>query len=186
MSDYMVGETSGPLAMRYRPLVVAIHWLSAILILVQVWLGFQFGEYPKGSPERAFLFDWHKTVGVTILLLAVVRIAVRLGNPPPPYPDSMARWERAFAVWTHRLFYFLLFALPLSGLMLVSKGGATTTLVGGLPFPTIPLPEIGEIHEPLAFGLIGLLVLHVLGALKHQFVDRDATAGRMPPFTTPR
>ncbi len=182
MSDYMVDETSGRLAARYKPIVVWIHWISAALILTQVWLGFTFHDLPKGTPERTFYFDWHKTVGVVILLLAVLRLAVRLANAPPPYPESMARWERAFAVWTHRAFYFLIIALPLTGLMAVSKGGAFTRLVGGIPFPTIPIPALGELHEPLVFATIGLLVLHVLGALKHQFIDKDATADRMPPF----
>lgn len=184
MNDYMVEETSGRMAMRYRPVVAWIHWISAALILVQIWLGFQFGDYPRGSAERTFFFNWHKSIGVLILLLAVVRIAVRLRNPPPPYPDTMARWERLLAVWSHRLFYVLIVALPLTGLMAVSRGGAMTDLVGGLRFPTIPdLAGLHEAHEPLAFAMIGLLVLHVAGAIKHQVVDRDATAGRMPPFS---
>ena len=77
---------------------------------------------------------------MTILLLALIRLAVRLINPPPPYPDELAKWERAFAVWTHRSFYFLLIALPLTGLAAVSKGGPSTELVGGLEVPTIPMP----------------------------------------------
>lgn len=182
MSDYMVDETSGRLPISYKPIVVTLHWLSAALILVQVWLGFYFHSLPRRSPEQMYWFDWHKTVGVVILLLAILRLAVRLMNPPPPYPDTMARWERAFAVWTHRAFYFLIIALPLTGLMAISKGGPVTELMGGIPFPTIPLPALGELHEPLVFATIGLLVLHVAGALKHQFVDKDATADRMPPF----
>ncbi|WP_051504388.1 cytochrome b [Sphingomonas jaspsi] len=167
---------------RYSTATAAIHWLSAALIIWQVYLGFEFGDYPKGSPERAQLFTLHKSVGVALLLLAIVRLAVRLKNPPPAYPATMPQWEQTVSTWTHRLFYVLLFALPLTGLMLVSKGGAMTDLVGGLKFPTIPTPDIGEVHEPLAFAMIGLFVLHVGGALKHMFVDRDATAGRMPPF----
>jgi cytochrome b561 len=186
MSDYMVDETSGRLPISYKPIVVALHWLTALLIVVQVWLGFTFHELPRADPDRAMFFTWHKTVGVAILLLALIRLAVRLMNPPPPYPDTMPRWERAFAVWNHRAFYFLIIALPLTGLMAVSKRGATTTLVADIPFPTIPLPALGELHEPLVFATLGLLVLHVAGALKHQFFDKDATADRMPPFRSPR
>ena len=83
MDDRMVEETTGNKVIRYRPIVVAIHWISAALILWQIWLGFQFGDYPKGSPERTELFTLHKTVGVAILLLALLRLAVRLMNPPP-------------------------------------------------------------------------------------------------------
>ena len=182
MSDYMVEQTTGEAAVRYKPIVVAIHWLTAALILWQVYLGFAFSSFPKGSPERAELFTWHKTVGVTILILALVRLAVRLMNPPPPFPAELAKWERAFAVWSHRAFYFLIIALPLTGLSAVSKGGATTEIVGGLTVPTIPLPALGELHEPLVFATIALLVLHVAGALKHQFIDRGPSADRMWPF----
>lgn len=186
MSDYMVEQTSGERGLRYRPIVVAIHWLTAALIVTQVWLGFGFADLPKDSPERAELFLWHKTVGVTILILALIRLAVRLINPPPPYPAELARWERAFAVWTHRLFYFLLIALPLTGLAAVSKGGPSTALVGGLEVPTVPIPVLGEAHEVLVFATLGLLVLHVAGALKHQFIDRGPSADRMWPFRSTR
>lgn len=182
MSDYMVEESSGPMAVRYRGLVVVIHWLSAALIIAQIWLGFTFHDFPKGSPERALYFDWHKTVGVVILLLAIVRLGMRLMNPPPPYPQDFPRWERAIAVWTHRLLYFLMIALPLTGLAAVSKGGAMTKLVGDLRFPTVPIPALGEAHEILAFAMIGLLGIHVVAALKNQFVTGGAVAGRMPPF----
>lgn len=183
MSDYMVEESSGPKPVRYRPIVMWIHWISAGLIVWQWWLGRTFHHMPKGTAERGEMFMMHKTVGVVILLLALVRLGVRLMNPPPPYPQDMPKWERAFAVWTHRLFYFLLIALPATGLMLVSKGGATTELLGGINFPTIPLPQIGEAHEALVTLFIVLLALHVLGALKHQFIDKDATSARMWPFT---
>ncbi len=182
MSDYMVEELSGPMAVRYRGLVVAIHWLSAALVLGQIWLGFTFADLPKGSAERTFYFEWHKTVGVVILLLAIVRLGMRLMNPPPPYPQDFPRWERAVAVWTHRLFYFLIIALPLTGLAAVSKGGSMTKLVGGLQFPTVPVPALGGVHEVLAWGMIVLLGLHILAALKNQFITGGVVAGRMPPF----
>ena len=186
MSDYMVEQTTGDRGLRYKPIVVAIHWLTAALIVAQVYLGFAFSDLPKGSLERTELFTWHKTVGVTILILALVRLAVRLMNPPPPFPDELARWERAFAVWTHRLFYFLIIALPLTGLAAVSKGGPTTKLVGGIEVPTLPIPALGGAHEILVFVTLGLLALHVAGALKHQFIDRGPSADRMWPFRSTR
>lgn len=182
MSDYMVEETSGPVAAQYRGVVVAIHWISALLIVAQIWFGLVFEDYARGTPERAFYFEWHKTLGVLILLLAIVRLGVRLFDPPPPYPQDFPRWERMVAVWSHRALYFLMIALPLTGLMIVSKGGATTELVGGYEFPTIPLPAIGEAHEYLAYGMIGLLGLHVVAALYNQFVAGGEVVERMPPF----
>ena len=186
MSDYMVEQTTGDRGLRYKPIVVAIHWLTAAFVLTQVYLGFAFSSFPKGSPERIELFTWHKTVGVTILILALIRLAVRLINPPPPYPAELARWERAFAVWTHRLFYFLIIALPLTGLAAVSKGGPSTGIAGGLEVPTVPIPALGGLHEPLVFATIALLLLHIAGALKHQFIDRGPSADRMWPFRSTR
>ena len=188
MADYMVEETSGARAIRYGNLAVAIHWLSAALILTQVYLGFAFSSFPKGTPERAELFTWHKTVGVVILLLALTRLAVRLIDAPPPYPADFPKWERRVAVWTHRIFYFLIIALPLTGLAAVSKGAKSgfTELLGGTWFPVVPIPALGGAHEPLVFATIGLLVIHVLAALKNQFVNRGPVADRMPPFRSIR
>lgn len=176
-------QTGDARAMRYSTTAAVIHWLSAALIIAQIWLGFTFEDFPKGSPERALYFDSHKTIGVAILLLALLRLAVRLTQKSPPYPAGTPAWHSLLATWGHRLLYVLMIALPLTGLMLVSKGGATTGLLGGLSFPTIPLPELGEAHEVLAFGMIGLLVIHVLAGLSNQFMDGGRLAGRMPPFS---
>ena len=81
MSDYMVQESSGPLAVRYRKIVMWIHWITALLLIMQVYIGFVFHDMPKGSEERAFVFGWHKTLGALILLLALTRLAVRLEHP---------------------------------------------------------------------------------------------------------
>ncbi len=186
MSDYMVQEDSGARAIRYGRLAIAIHWLSAALILIQVWLGFTFHDLPKGTAERAEFFLWHKTLGVTILLLGLTRLAVRLIDAPPPYPADFPKWERRVAVWNHRAFYFLIIALPLTGLAAVSKGGAWTDLMFGMIFPTLPMPALGEAHEVLVFATIGLLVIHVLAALKNQFLNRGPVADRMPPFRSTR
>ena len=188
MADYMVEEDSGARAIRYGGLAVAIHWVSAALILTQVYLGFAFGNFPRGSAERAELFTWHKTVGVVILLVALTRLAVRLIDAPPPYPADFPKWERRFAVWNHRAFYFLIIALPLTGLAAVSKRaqGGMTELAGGTWFPVIPIPALGGAHEVLVFTTIGLLVLHVLAAFKNQFINRGPVADRIPPFRSTR
>ena len=184
MADYMVEETSGARAIRYANLVVFIHWVSAALILTQIYLGFTFADLPKGSVERTELFTWHKTVGVTILLLALARLAVRLIDAPPPYPQDFPKWERRIAVWSHRSFYFFMIALPITGLAFVSKKavGGMTDLAGGTRFPVVPIPGIGEAHQWLAFAMIALLIVHVLAALKNQFLTGGPVAGRMPPF----
>ncbi len=188
MRDYMVEETTGRSVVRYRPIVVAIHWLTAALIITQVWVGFTFHDMPRGTPERMEMFAWHKTIGAVILLLALIRLGVRLLNPPPPFPADLPKWERFFAVWNHRIFYFLIIALPLTGLAAVSGRAedGTVSLLWGLSLPAIPgIPEengFGGIHEVLVFVTLALLVIHVTAALKHQFFAPNRVAGRMPPF----
>ena len=175
---------------RYSNAAVALHWITAVLVLFQIWLGLSFADMPQG-PQRGELFTWHKTIGATILILALVRLTYRLINPPPPFPPELPRWERLAAVWNHRLFYVLLIGLPIGGLIAVSglTKGPTTTLLGGVQIPVIPgISEqmgetAGEIHAALAWVLIALLVLHVAAALKQQFFDRPGRmSGRMPPF----
>jgi len=188
MSDYMVEESSGSRTVRYRKVVMWIHWITAMLVLMQIYIGFTFHAMPRGTPEREFVFGWHKTWGVLILLLALARLAVRLMNPPPPFPKDYPQWKRLVAVWTHRLFYFLLIVLPLTGLAAASgraKDG-WVQLQLGLRIPAIPgIPkdnEFHEVHEMLVWVTIGLLVLHVSAALYNQFFDRSGVSGRMWPF----
>ena len=189
MPDYMVEETTGLRAVRYRSIVVWIHWITAAVVVTQVVVGFVFHRvYEQGTPERAEMFTVHKTIGAVILLLALLRLAVRLMNPPPPYPTDFPKWERFVAVWNHRLFYILLIALPLTGLAAVSGRAedGTVPLLFGLSLPAIPgIPrenEFGEVHEILVWTTLALVVIHVSAALKNQFWSSTNVADRMPPF----
>ena len=177
-----VDGNPGSVPTRYVGAAVAIHWLSALLIISQLIIGLKFADMPKG-PEKMDLFTWHKTIGVLILLLALGRLAVRLSNPAPPLPALVPHWQRLTAVWTHRLLYFFMLALPFTGLMLIAdhaKSGMTT-LLGGIPFPVIPVPIPEELHGLLAWGLIGLLGLHIAAALKHRIMDGPIVSRRMSP-----
>jgi cytochrome b561 len=191
MGDYMVTETTGPVAVRYRKIVMWIHWIIALLVVTQVIVGFTFHDMPRG-PERTEVFTWHKTIGATILLLVLLRLAVRLLNPPPPYPSDYPKWQRFAAVWNHRLFYVLLIALPLTGLAAVSGRAedGTVPLLFGLSLPAIPgIPaenEFGEVHEILIFTTLALVVLHISAALYNQFLSPTNVADRMWPFKARR
>ena len=188
MNDYMVQESTGRQAVRYKSVVVWIHWITAALVVAQVVIGLTFDEFMERGPARSEVFAWHKTLGATILVLALVRLAVRLLNPPPPYPTDFPKWERFLAVWNHRLFYILLIALPLTGLAAVSgrAEGGTVPLLFGLKLPAIPgiSPEndFGDIHVILVFTTLALVVLHVSAALYNQFGSATNVADRMPPF----
>lgn len=177
--------------LRYTNGAVIIHWLTAAFIVAQVVLGFTFSEMDRG-PARGEVFAWHKTIGATILVLAIVRLLWRLTHKPPPFPEELPRWERLAATWSHRAFYVLIIALPLTGLATISAGeSGFTTLVGGIQLPLIPgLPEdaddfFEDAHELLVRITLALLAIHVGAALKHQFIDRSRAAGRMPPFRAP-
>jgi len=177
--------------LRYNKGAVFLHWLTALVVVAQVIVGFTFHAMERG-PARAEWFTWHKTLGATILVLALIRLAWRLGHKPPPFPETLSRIERVAATWNHRAFYALLILLPLTGLTIISGGAdqATTGLVGGMRLPLIPgvSDEAGELaetaHVVLVFTTLALLVLHIAGALKHQFFDDSRAAGRMPPFRT--
>jgi cytochrome b561 len=187
--DYMVEEPTGLRAVRYRSIVVWVHWITAAVVVTQVALGFAFHRfYEQGTPERMELFAWHKTVGALILVLALIRLAVRLMNPPPPYPSDFPRWRRFVAVWTHRLFYVMLIVLPLTGLAAVSGRAedGTVPLRFGLSLPAIPgIPrenDFGDVHEILVWTTLVLVVFHVSAALYNQFGSSTNVADRMPPF----
>ena len=175
--------------LRYSNATVAFHWITVALVLFQAYLGFRFG-WSEPGPDRDYVFLWHKTVGVVILLLTLARLAYRLKNPPPPFPPELRAWERILAVWNHRLFYTLLIAMPIVGFIAVSgyANGPTTPLLGGIEVPVVPGVSretgdlAGEAHEISAFLLVALILVHAGAALKHQFVERWRGAARMRPF----
>jgi len=177
---------------RYSNIAVAFHWVTVALVLFQLWLGFSFADMTRG-PERDHLFTWHRTVGAIILLVVLARLTYRLFNPPPPYPPQLPRWERIAGTWNHRLFYLLLIAIPIGGLIAVSghTEGSTITLLGGITIPKLPGISKGlgdlaaEVHVAAVWCVILLVVLHAGAALKHQFFDKNRAAGRMPPFQDP-
>lgn len=178
---------------RYGSVAAVFHWVIAALLLVQIYVGWTFGDMERGA-ARSLWFDWHKTLGFLILILSLGRLAWRLFDRPPALPEGMKPWERWAARANHFLFYVVLIGLPLTGWAYISTGSgalasSTTPLVGGLSFPFLPgLPREGheafeEAHELLVKLTYALVVLHVGAVLKHMFVDRGPLAGRMPPFT---
>ncbi|MCR5880270.1 cytochrome b/b6 domain-containing protein [Phenylobacterium sp. J367] len=184
---------------RYSAVAIALHWLTAAAILAQLTLAWRM-QGPR-TPESFALIQLHKSVGVTILVLTLFRLAWRLAHRPPPEPPTLAPWERGLARLTHGSFYVLLLALPLSGWLLVSASplAISTQLYGVVPFPDLPgvaslPPELKEawrsgahaVHEALALTLLALLGLHVAGALKHQlFAADEPVIAQMVPGARP-
>lgn len=163
------------------------HWLVAVLILTNFTLAWIMVDM-KISPTTLKLFSYHKWIGVTVFVLAVLRLAWRLYRRPPPLPTHMRAWERRTAEITHRLLYLLLFAVPLSGWLMSSAKGFQTVYLGRLPIPDLlgKDPALGaaltEVHLALNWLLAILLAMHVGAALKHHFIDRDDVLRRMLPW----
>lgn len=170
--------------LRYTMPAVALHWLVALLIFVGFPLGVYMHELPL-SPVKLQLYSYHKWIGITVLLLAGVRVAWRLSHRPPPLPDSIAGWQRKASAAVHGLLYLLILAIPLSGWLMSSAKGFQTVWFGVLPLPDLvgKSRELGDalarLHQVLNFTLLGLVILHVAAALKHHFIERQPFLQRM-------
>src|SRR3954468_11496030 len=136
---------------RYSRVAILLHWLIAVLILVNLALGLLHEDMAK--PVRATMMFYHKSIGLTVLALTLVRLGWRLGHRPPPYDAAMKRWEVGLARATHWTFYLLLIALPLTGWLLVSAclpgspGGRATSFFGLFDVPALPVSHADGPHD---------------------------------------
>jgi cytochrome b561 len=169
-----------------------LHWLIVALLIVQVTLAEMADELPVGM-KKLTLLARHKSFGITILGLALLRLAWRLYNPTPLLPGTLKPYERALARLTHVGLYVLLFAMPLSGWMMSSARGFPVSWFGLFRLPDL-VPKNRALYEALltthgtlAVVLAAVVALHVAGALKHHFIHKDDVLRRMLPLpsTTP-
>lgn len=170
---------------RYSYTAITLHWLIALLLAFQIALGWALEG--NNSPELFARFQLHKSVGITILLLSVARLAARLFMQRPPASNGPA-WTRALAGTVHGLFYVVMILGPITGWLLVStaKVQVPTLIFGVVPWPHLPVGrswhQLAEaIHEVLAWLAIGLFVLHIAGALRHQWLLGKPELQRMIP-----
>jgi cytochrome b561 len=171
-------------AMRYTKPAIVLHWLVALLIFAGFPLGLYMVDLPL-SPDKLKLYSYHKWIGITVLLLAAIRLGWRLTHTPPPLPDSVAVWQRRASAVVHGLLYLLMIVIPVSGWLMSSAKGFQTVWFGVLPLPDLLEKdrELGEllagVHKILNFTLLGLVVLHVGAALQHHFIERQPFLQRM-------
>jgi cytochrome b561 len=170
--------------MRYSPPAIVLHWLVALLIFVAFPLGLYMADLPL-SPVKLKLFSYHKWIGITVLLLAGIRVVWRLTHTPPPLSASIAGWQIRASAVVHGLLYLLILAIPLTGWLMSSAKGFQTVWFGVLPLPDLigkdkALGELlAEVHETLNYILLVLVILHVGAALKHHFIERQPFLQRM-------
>ncbi|HEX4648393.1 MAG TPA: cytochrome b [Steroidobacteraceae bacterium] len=163
------------------------HWLIVALIIVQVTLAEMADELPIGVKKVALLAR-HKSFGLTILALALLRLAWRQLHPTPLLPLTLKSYERALAHFTHFMLYALLIAMPLSGWTMSSARGFPVswfhlfTLPDLVPKNKVLYEALVTTHGTLAVVLAAVVTLHVAGALKHHFVLKDDVLRRMLPF----
>ncbi|HEV7715489.1 MAG TPA: cytochrome b [Steroidobacteraceae bacterium] len=168
-----------------------LHWLIVALIILQFVLAFLEQRLPL-SLAKLIMLARHKSFGITILMLAVIRLLWRWMNPTPELPNTLKPYERALAKLTHFALYAILFIQPLSGWMMSSARKFPVSWFNLFQLPDLVAPNralydfLHAFHATLAWILVGVAVLHAAAALKHHFVLKDDVLRRMLPFTKTR
>jgi cytochrome b561 len=168
-----------------------LHWLVVLLIINQWVIAERADSLPIGIAKLQAL-AWHKSFGITILMLAVVRLAWRWVNPVPDLTADTRPWERVLAKLSHFLLYALIFAMPLSGWLMSSAKNFPVSWFRLFQLPDLVAPDertyqlMRDLHHLLFDLLVVVAAVHVAGALKHHFIDRNDVLKRMLPFGGPR
>jgi cytochrome b561 len=176
-------------AAAYGDVAIALHWLLAGLIVVAFLIGLSMVDLPF-SPQRFRFFNWHKWLGIAVLMLSAARLLWRAaGHPPPSPPSGMPGWQLAAYRGTHLAFYALFFVVPLLGWAYTSAVGVPVVFLGWLPLPDFVPRDKGlgdevlkPLHEASSWLLAGLVAVHVAAAFKHHFIERDGLLSRMWPW----
>ena len=214
MDEDVEGEAQAQPPIRrdvYDRFSVLVHWVTACCVVVLLGLGWWMMELIRNPATRAQafpLFPIHKSIGILVLMLSAARISWGLARKAPPFPASVAAWERKTAHAVQALFYLLLVIVPLSGWLYASTEWAEsldkeflapTKFFGLFTVPYMPTVaeaaqpvrrflsfHLSSVHAYLAYGLLTFVALHVCGALKHHFVSRDSMLRRMIPWLPAR
>lgn len=174
----------------YSSVARLLHWVLALALLGLFAMGTYMADLPF-SPQRLKLYNWHKWLGVTVLLLSLVRLVWRWVRRPPALPSAvtaqMPTWQQHAYHAIHGLMYALFFLVPVVGWAYSSAAGFPIVAFGVLPLPDfVPVSKalaasIKPWHAILAWSLAALVVLHVAAAFKHHWIDRDGLLLRMLP-----
>lgn len=178
-------------------MAIALHWVIALAIVLQLASGLWMTDAIHDTANKPLAFktyQWHKSLGLIVLVLSVIRLLWRFTHPAPALPDGMKSWQRMAAHASHALFYITMIGIPLLGWVMVSssKFGLPTFIFGLFEWPHLPLQHLPnkqsiselsrEAHELAAFAMMGLIALHIAAALQHHFMLRDGLLARMIPW----
>ena len=183
--------TNATAPVRYSATAQLLHWIIAALIVVQFSLAWTADDLPLGARKLALL-AWHKSFGMTILMLALARLLWRLVHEPPPLPAGMSKLERGLARISHAALYTLIFIMPLTGWMMSSAKNYSVSWFGLFTWPNLigrnesAFQILRSTHDALSVCLLSIAVLHLLAALKHHFWNHDDVLVRMLPFRSTR
>jgi cytochrome b561 len=177
----VIGKPAG-----YNGAAKGLHWLILILLVVQFGVAWTMPDVGRDTKPIG-LIAWHMSIGAFILLVMLVRLGWRAISEVPPAPADLAPPLRRLSRATHFLLYAILIVLPLLGWINASARGWAVQFLGVIPLPAL-VPsgspwghEMGDVHQIVAYVLLGVVGLHVLGALYHQFILKDALLQRMLP-----
>jgi cytochrome b561 len=175
-------------ARKYTKVAMAFHWLIAALIVWGFAIGWVMTDIPGFTPAKLRYFSWHKWIGVTVLVLALARLAWRAFNQPPALPGAMHDWEKLAAHVGHIALYVLMIAIPVTGYLYSSAAGIQVVYLGVLPLPKIidtnraVAAALKPVHIYLNYTLLAAVAGHLLAVVKHQLIDRQRLLARMLPF----
>ncbi len=172
----------------YGSLAKSLHWLVALLIIGMLAVSLWMVGLPL-SPDKFKIYGLHKSVGITILSLAALRLFWKSINESPLLPATMNGLEKFLAKAAHAGLYVMMFAMPLTGWCMSSAAGISVSVFGLFTLPNLVAPDkelkhqFQELHELLAWALIAMIVLHAMAALLHHFYYKDNVLRRMLPFS---
>lgn len=172
---------------RYTKVAIVLHWLIGLCIIAELALGLWMVELPKSPPGiRAEYFNLHKSIGIVLIALIGIRIYWRATHRPPELPASIVAWQVKLSKAVHHLLYVLMVLVPVTG-VLGSIYSKYPIKFFGTPLPRMAEPDavlkelFSDTHVFLTKIMIAIVVLHIVAALKHRFIDKDGIFQRMSP-----
>jgi len=172
---------------RYDKVAITLHWLVALGVFILVGLGWYMVDIPKGGTSRSFFFNLHKSIGVTVGIIVLLRVIWRWNHMPPPLPPGTQNWIVNAAKLSHSLLYALLVLMPIARFVAsnFTKYGVTyfgLFKIGPLFAENRTLYELFQgIHHAASEVLVIVVAVHIAAALKHLLVDKDGVFFRILP-----